>query len=112
MHLPLAAVEDRKDKFLEVKERRIYPEEIKEALYSDFQMASATTGYFRMSEDNGQLKLEVQLRKDKLPEEELRRKFQGAIAKAIKQDFNLILYPYKDFPYGMGLIYEQKFKYI
>lgn len=112
MHLPLVAVEGRKDKFLEVKERRIYPEEIKESLCSDFQMASATTGYFRMGKESGQLKIEIQLKEDKAPSEELKRKFKAAIARFAPEDFNLTLYPYKDFPYGMGLIYEQKFKYI
>lgn len=110
--LPLVAVFGRKDKVLNINGIDITPEEIKEALYSDFEAAALTTGYFRMSNENNILKLEVQLKEAKVPSEKIENKFKEAMKKYVKIDFSLLLYPYEKFPYGMGLIYEQKFKYI
>ncbi len=110
--LPLAAVFGRKDKVLNISGTNISPEEIKEALYSDFEAAALTTGYFHMSNENNILKLEVQLKEGKESSIEIENKFKEAMKKYIKINFSLLLYKYRDFPYGMGLIYEQKFKYI
>lgn len=110
--LPLVAVFGRKDRVLNIEGIDITPEEIKEALYSDFEAAALTTGYFRMSNENNMLKLEVQLKEGREPDARLENKFREAIKKHAKTDCFLLLYPYEKFPYGMGLIYEQKFKYI
>jgi phenylacetate-CoA ligase len=112
IQLPLVAVSGRKDKLIRIKNTVIYPEEVKEGIYSDFEIASATTGYFRMTEDSGALKLEVQLREGVAPGEELHQRFKQAIVKFVKADLSLILYPYREFPSGIDLVYEQKFKYI
>ncbi|MCK9603091.1 MAG: hypothetical protein M0R66_01740 [Candidatus Omnitrophica bacterium] len=110
--LPLVAVFGRKDKVLDINGVDITPEEIKEALYSDFLVAALTTGYFRMSKENNAFKLEVQLKEGKELNGGIENKFIETVKKHIKMDFSLVLYPYDKFPYGMGLIYEQKFKYI
>lgn len=112
IHLPLVAVSGRKDKFIPLGGKKIFPEEIKEALYSDFTVAGLTTGYFHISQDNGRLKLEIQLKEGINPCEEINGKFRDALIKYISEDFILSLYPYREFPYGVGLIYEQKFKYL
>lgn len=112
LKLPLVSIMGRKGKSIELNNTSVTPEEIKTGLYSDFEVTSATTGYFRMSKQDSHLRLEVQLKEDRQLTEELRKQFYQAIAKYVKVDFQLQLYPYKDFPYGMGLIYENKFRYV
>lgn len=109
--LPMVAVSGRRIKaagFIDT----ITPEHVKTGIYSDFEAAKATTGYFRMSLPKARLKIELQLCPKREPSESLKRRFYECISKYVKTDFELILYPYAQFPYGMGLIYEYKFKYI
>lgn len=106
LKLPVAAVFGRKDRFLEVNGKRIYPEEIKQGLYKDFEVASKTTGYFKL---NKEPKLEIQLKKGIIITSELNSKFRQAALKYSDIDLPVILYHYQDFPYGMELDYERKF---
>ena len=112
--LPLVAVGGRQDKFLEVDGRQIYPEEIKQGLYENFEVAGKTTGYFRLSlsEKNRRPQLEIQLKPDVTVSQELKSKFKSAALKYVNADLPVILYAYRDFPYGMELDYEKKFKCI
>jgi len=110
--LPLVWVIGRKGQYIELNNIHVSPEQVKSGIYSDFEVAEATTGYFRMSKQNERLRLEIQLREGKNASDQLNGRFFQAITKYVKTDFELLLYPYKEFPYGMGLIYEQKFKYI
>lgn len=112
IHLPLVAVSGRRDKFIPLAGKKIFPEEIKEALYGDFTIAALTTGNFHMGQDNGKLKLEIQLKEGVNSGQDLNGKFRAALIKYLSEDFILSLYPCREFPYGVGLIYEQKFKYI
>lgn len=110
--LPLVSVMGRSGKHIEINNTHFTPEQVKEGIYSDFNLAAAITGYFRMSKTENRLRIELQLKEKRAPEETLKQDFYQAIAKFIQSEFELIIYPYKDFPYSMGLIYENKFKYI
>jgi len=110
LKLPLVAVAGRKDKFLEVAGKRIYPEEIKQGLYEDFEVASKTTGYFKLNKDEKEPKLEIQLKKGILIDGDLKNKFEQALLKYADIEIPIIIYHYQDFPYGMELDYETKFK--
>jgi len=110
--LPLVSVMGRSGKVIEFNNVAVTPEQIKTGIYSDFEIAGATTGYFRMTKQDTHLHIEVQLKEGRQSTDELKKKFCDAIAKYVKADFELLLYSYKDFPYGIGLIYENKFKYI
>ena len=90
----------------------VTPEDVKAGLYSDFEVARKTTGYFRMSKHDEFLRLEIQLKENTSPTGELRKRFYQAIRKHVNTYFELLVYPYREFPYGMGLIYEHKFKYV
>lgn len=112
LKLPLISIMGRTGKNVQSGGREVAIEEVKAGLYSDFEAAAATTGYFRISKKDGRLIIEVQLKEKREPSEDLKKKFFNAIMQYVKVDFELVLYPYKEFPYGMGLIYEQKFKYV
>ncbi|MBF0532570.1 MAG: hypothetical protein HQL23_05665 [Candidatus Omnitrophica bacterium] len=110
LKLPLVWVAGRNDRFLEVRNNRIYPEEIKQGLYEDFQVASETTGYFRLNKEK-QI-LEIQLLPGILVTDELKLRFAKALFKYCETDLPLIIYPYQQFPYSMVLDYERKFLHI
>ncbi len=112
LKLPLVWVGGRKGRFLEAKGIHIYPEEIKQGLYEDFEVAFCTTGYFRLSKENNEAKLEIQLKKGVTITDNLKTKFKNALLKYVETEIPVILYHYQDFPYGMELDYERKFKHI
>jgi len=112
LKLPMVAVGGRKNRFLELNGKRIYPEEVKQGLYEDFKTAALTTGYFRLNKDKNGPKIEIQLKKGKIISEELKNKFKKALLRYSDADIPVILYHYQDFPYGMELDYERKFKHL
>lgn len=110
LKLPLVWVGGRKDRFCEIRGKKIYPEDIKQGLYEDFQAASQTTGYFKINKESQSV--ELQLKKGVLITEELNNRFKKALLKYTDADLPIVLYPYASFPYGMELDYEKKFKNI
>jgi hypothetical protein len=65
-----------------------------------------------MSKLNKRLVLEIQLKEYLTTTEELKEKFNRLMAKNLKIDFEVILFPYREFQYGMGLDYERKFQFM
>ncbi len=112
LKLPCVWVGGRKDRFIETKGMRIYPEEVKQGLYEDFEVAFCTTGYFRLSKENNEPKLEIQLKKGITLTDHLKNKFRKALLRYIDAEIPITFYHYQDFPYGMELDYERKFKHI
>jgi len=112
LKLPLVAVEGRRNRFVEKDGKRLYPEEVKQGLYEDFEVASTTTGYFRLSKENNSPKLEIQLKKGIRATHTLKEKFKKALLKYSEIDIPVILYHYQDFPYAMELDYEKKFRHL
>ena len=90
----------------------IFPEEVKQGLYSDFNVAALTTGYFKISKESNIFLIEVQLKKGVENTFEIEEAFRKAIGIYLKPKFRLKLYYYEKFPYGMELDYERKFKHI
>lgn len=112
LKLPVVAVGGRKGRCVTVNGISISPEEIKQGLYSDFSVAAATTGYFKLCKDLNKILIEIQLREKINKTSELESSFKKAIGRYVKTDFEIRLYPYKQFPYGIGVDYERKFKHI
>lgn len=109
--LPLIALKGRKE-YLDFEGNKIYPDLIKHALYTNPALPMLITGYFRIKKSDSQLRLEVQLKKDKQITEELKNKFMDTLQRCVNTQKTLVLfYPYKEFPYGMELDYERKFQY-
>jgi phenylacetate-CoA ligase len=112
LKLPCVGVGGRVERFLLANgNTRVYPEEIKQGLYEDFEAAAKTTGYFFLNPADGG-RLEVQLKEGIFVSEELKHKFENCCFRYTKTSLPLILYSYRDFPHGMVLDYERKFKHI
>lgn len=111
LSLPLVALEARNE-FVKINATKIFPEQIKAALYCDWKLASSFTGYFRLTKEKDFLKIEAQLKKDIPLNQRLKENFINYISRNIQVKFKLNIYPYEKFPYGMELNYEKKFKYL
>lgn len=112
LKLPMVAVGGRRGRCLTVGNTSVYPEEVKQGLYSDFEVAGAATGYFRLSRKNDNILLEVQLKKGIAVNLKLQEALTKAIASQIKGDVILELRPYNQFQFGMEVDYERKFRHI
>jgi len=112
LKLPLLALQGRTNKNLDLQGKSVYPEDIKEGLYSDTEVAGLTTGCFRMSGQQNIGQIEIQLKKHIPLTPDLRQKFRKALLKFAGADMEIVVYHYHDFPYGMSLNYERKFVYI
>ena len=110
--LPIVALDGRLNNVCEIDGRQTRVEQIKAALYSDFDIAATTTGYFHISVENHRFSLEIQLKEGYSPDEDLRKKYARTVLGAIDADLEMTLYPYSEFPYGRILNYEYKFQYL
>lgn len=111
INLPLVELYGR-DKFTASGGEVIRPQLIKEALFSDFSIPPFITCYFRLSQIEGMLNIEIQLKKRKEKTPALEEKINSAISSFLKVPFAVKIYPYYAFPYGMELDYERKFRNI
>ena len=109
LKLPLLALQGRANQHLNLAGKTVRPEDIKEGLYSDPEVAGLTTGYFRMSAQQDIGQIEIQLKKNIPLTADLRQKFRKALLKLAAADLEIVIYHYQDFPYGMELNYERKF---
>ncbi|MGE5279204.1 MAG: hypothetical protein ACM3L6_00480 [Deltaproteobacteria bacterium] len=112
LQLPVVAVWGRDKLSLPLPKGTLRPERMREILYADPAVASCVTGNFRISAaKSGGLRLEVQAKErcDGLPS--LEQHVRDAVLRHLP-GAEIILYPYRDFPYGMTLDYERKFRYI
>jgi phenylacetate-CoA ligase len=102
-----------KEEFIEINGQKIYPQIIQDYLYSQPDLAFKTTGYFRLSKDeNGQGKIEMQIKQGETLPEETKIKFRQTLLDPLNIDIPIALFPYHAFPYSMELDYERKFKYL
>ena len=92
--------------------QEIFPEVIKEALFSDFNLACCITGNFKLKVISDHVLIEIQLKKRIESTTKLEYDFKKAIATQITSNFEVKLFPYHQFPYGLEVDYERKFKYI
>ncbi|MCD4781146.1 MAG: hypothetical protein K8S27_11465 [Candidatus Omnitrophica bacterium] len=101
-----------KDDYLLFNGKRIYPQQISEGLFTDFEVAISTTGNFRLSQKRDKPLIEIQLKKNIKLTWEFKIKIAHALLRYIEMDIPIKIFHYQDFPYGMELDYERKFKYI
>ena len=92
----------------------IYPEQIKEALYADFNLASQITGNFllRKSETTSSPRLLVQLREGVQASPEMRSAIGQQVQKAVTQPLEIDVLLYRDFPLGIRHDFERKNRYL
>jgi len=111
LKLPLIAVYGR-GQCVRYNNFTLYPEEVKEALYSDFSLASSLTGAFKLAKTDKGISLAVQLRKDSLLSDTLQNKFAAALRTFSDAPITIAFHSYYSFPHFMELDYERKFNYI
>jgi len=112
IRLPLAAVWGRDKLKLPDYDTILRPEQMQEILYEDQTIAAAITGCFRLSQaKDGGLRVEIQTKPRCSALHELEQRIRETILRHLPAS-EIILYPYRDFPYGMELDYERKFKYL
>ena len=111
IRLPLAAIWGR-DKLMLEEGFAVRPEFVKELLYQDKNIASGITGNFRLSISKAGLRIEIQAKQDGNRSIEFESKIRNILLDNIPARTEIIIYPYHDFPHGMELNYERKFRYI
>jgi phenylacetate-CoA ligase len=82
----------------------------KDALYADGEAAAHLTGAFRLVFSGDRCDLHVQLNGPAMPDAPLGQAIRRAIPAPVRPE-KLVLWPYGEFPFGMGLDYERKFTY-
>jgi len=90
----------------------VFPEQVKEALYAEADLASATTANFRMRSGSEAAEVLVQLAPGVAAESAVTDRFRRALSRYVRAPVALSCTPYEDFPYGMALDYERKFDYL
>jgi len=112
VRMPIVAIWGRDKLRIEKEKRSLRPEQMKEILYEDPDIAACVTGNFRLSVAKaGGLRVEIQSKPDCRTQEKLEQRLRETILKHLPGP-EIILYPYPDFPYGMTLDYERKFRYL
>jgi phenylacetate-CoA ligase len=111
VRLPLVAIWGREKLLLE-EGFYLRPEFVKELLYSDDEIAPAITGNFKLSNSKAGLRIEVQLKNEVSNSEGFEARIRTILLANIPARTEIILYPYRDFPHGLELNYERKFRYI
>lgn len=106
--LPILAFFGRASQGIKFGKEEIRVCDIKEAIYRDFEVAGKITGYFRMSKAG----LQIQLKEGVKLNHEITKKIESIIFNFIKTRTPIKVYSYYDFPFGMALDYENKFKCI
>ena len=111
LKLPFVSVSGR-GKYLQTQEGSLYPEAVKEALYADHRVAGIITGSFRLSENNGQARIDLQLRKGKIAYDGVITDFLDHLTTYSRVKPAVVFHCYQTFPYGLELDWERKFIYL
>lgn len=109
--LPLVVVKGR-DRFLEFRGVKIFPNMVKHALYSDPDLAWNITGYFRMNKVKRRLSISIQLKRGVDKTDTLHSLIQHVVNTNLGVESDVSLFAYHDFPFAMELDYERKFHYV
>ena len=108
LKLPFVAVYGRTDKFVVSEGHRITPLLVEQGLYEDMDVAAAITGQLFLHVDEGHVTIELQLQKGIVATDALRDSCVRAARRSLACEVPVILYPYQEYPRGMGFDYERK----
>ena len=91
---------------------RLSPDEVKEALYQDFDLAGKVTGNFRLagSADGGQLLVQLREGADALPD--MKERLAAHLSSYTRRPVSITLSPYREYPYGFAHDFERKNQYV
>jgi phenylacetate-CoA ligase len=82
----------------------------KDALYADRNIARRITGAFRVIFSAGRCTLHVQLARSEVAPASLEQTLAALLPPALRP-VRVVLWEYRQFPFGMGVDYERKFTY-
>ncbi len=109
--LPLVFIQGR-GHFAKAGDERVYPEEVKEGIYYDPELAKLTTANFRIASGDPKAKVRVQLVSGVEPSDELTESFVQAICRYVKAPVDITCEAYHSFNSGMNVDYERKHDYL
>jgi phenylacetate-CoA ligase len=110
LRLPCVAIFGRKAG-VDIGERQIAAELVKEALFADLEVARAVTGFFGVGANSTALKLDVQLRPGRAVSADLRNRLETSLERYTPGlPRHLRLFAYGDFPFP--ITYERKHPYL
>ena len=90
----------------------VFPEQVKEGLYINPDLAAVTTANFRLKSGVSNARLRIQLSPGVTPSEDLNRRFAEAMAAYVMAPLQVRCEEYLAFGSGMALDFERKFAYI
>jgi len=91
---------------------RVYPEQVREGLYHDPDLARLTTANFRLASGEQRGRLRIQLAQGVCPQGRLNDAFASAVGRYVAAPLEVSCEAYETFGSGMGLDYERKFAYL
>ncbi len=108
--LPIVVVRGR-GKFAASGEGKVYPEEIKEGIYLDGELAKLTTANFRLVSGDSKVKCRIQLAPGVEPSDQIARAFAENIAQYATCPLDVTCESYDTFCSGVSVNYEVKYDY-
>lgn len=108
---PLVAIDGRGQSVTGV-DGPVFPEEVKEGIYAEPDLAALTTANFRLRAEAGTVLIRVQLRPGLQPPADLDNRFTDAISRYVRPPFQVGCEAYATFGSGMTLDFERKLDYL
>jgi len=98
--------------FVRAGEQKVSPEQVKEGLYADPELAKLTTANFRLRSGPTQATVRIQLAPNVRPGAKTREGFAQALHQYVRAPLLVKCEAYESFGDGMSLDYERKFDYL
>ncbi|QNN21313.1 hypothetical protein HED60_03185 [Planctomycetales bacterium ZRK34] len=96
-----------------VAQQPVYPEQVKEAIYSDHDLAAALTGDFQMRQDGDRVAIRFQLNARKAAEQaDVPDRLRQALHSYLPVDVDATLVAFGDFHHSVPLTYQHKRHYL
>jgi len=108
LKLPLGLMCGRIKNRYSTKEGVVSLEDIKEGLYTDFEVAENITGLVQIKNEDHKVILNIQLKRDKTNNKNLEKKIISAVHIYLSSEVDVKIFEYYNLPGGTELNYEQK----
>jgi phenylacetate-CoA ligase len=96
---------------IRIQAQDIYPEQIKELIYRDADIAGSLTGCFRLSAHAGQLIVEFQLKRFAQGSSALKQRLERLIAEVVLVETDVRLMEFQRLDQALELNYQKKFSF-
>jgi len=110
--LPMGIIWGRGQALQAAEGKRVIPEEVKEALYADHDLAQTVTGSFHLSREADTAALLVQLREGRRPTDESQAKLEEQLHIYVDGELAVRMLPYREFPLGFTRDFQHKCQYV